>query len=177
VKVRHGLDDWGLLLALTVLWGSAFLFTKIAVGTIPSQQVAAGRLAVASCLLVPLALAVARKLPRDKRLWLFFLLIAVFGNALPFTLIAWGQRAIDSGLAGILMAVMPLATLSLAHYLVPGERLTAFRVGGFILGFAGVVVLMGPQVLTRLADGAGAVRPWCCGFPLPTPCCGSGRSS
>jgi drug/metabolite transporter (DMT)-like permease len=146
-------------LALTVLWGSAFLFTKIAVGTIPSQLVVAGRLAVATLLLVPLALALARGLPRGGRLWLYLVLIAVFGNALPFSLIAWGQRWIDSGLAGILMAVMPLATLSLAHYLVPGERLTAFRIGGFALGFAGVAVLMGPEALMKLIDGRGDLVP------------------
>lgn len=159
MRSRYGPSDWGLLLTLTVLWGSAFLFTKIAVGTIPSQLVVAGRLAVATLLLVPLALALARGLPRGRRLWLYLVLIAVFGNALPFSLIAWGQRWIDSGLAGILMAVMPLATLSLAHYLVPGERLTAFRIGGFALGFAGVAVLMGPEALMKLIDGRGDLVP------------------
>jgi len=150
---RHTASDWGLLLALTVLWGSAFLFTKIAVSTLPSPWVVVGRLVIGSLLLVPLALAVAGRLPRDRRLWLFLVLMALFGNALPFTLIAWGQRFIDSGLAGILMAVMPLATLSLSHYLVPGERLTVYRIGGFVLGFVGVVVLMGPEALGGLVDG------------------------
>jgi drug/metabolite transporter (DMT)-like permease len=159
VRTRHGLSDWGLLLALTVVWGSAFLFTKIAVCTISSPRVVAGRLVIASLLLVPIALARGRRLPSDGRLWLFLVLIAVFGNALPFSLIAWGQRWIDSGLAGILMAAMPLVTLSLAHFLVPGERLTAFRVGGFLLGFAGVVVLMGPEALVGLVDGTGDLFP------------------
>lgn len=147
LSTRHGPADWGLLLALTVLWGSAFLFTKIAVSTLPSPWVVVGRLAIGAVLLVPLALGVAARLPPSRRLWVFLVLMALFGNALPFTLIAWGQRFIDSGLAGILMAVMPLATLSLSHYLVPGERLTIYRLGGFALGFVGVVVLMGPEAL------------------------------
>jgi drug/metabolite transporter (DMT)-like permease len=155
VPVRHATSDWGLLLALTVLWGSAFLFTKIAVTAIPFELVVAGRLGIAALLLVPLAAVLGRRLPRGGRLWLFLVLIALFGNALPFSLISWGQRFIDSGLAGILMAVMPLATLSLSHFLVPGERLTARRLGGFLLGFSGVVVLMGPAALLKLGDGGG----------------------
>jgi drug/metabolite transporter (DMT)-like permease len=155
MPTRYLASDWTLLLTLTVLWGSAFLFTKIALTAIPFELVVAGRLAVAALLLAPLAVALARGVPTGRRLWLFLVLIALFGNALPFSLIAWGQRSIDSGLAGILMAVMPLATLSLAHFLVPGERLTAPRVAGFVLGFAGVVVLMGPEAVGKLAGGTG----------------------
>ena len=159
MRARYGPTDWGLLLALAVLWGSAFLFTKIAVDSIPPPLVVVGRLIIASLLLAPLALAVGRRLPKDRRLWLFLVLIAFFGNALPFSLITWGQQFIDSGLAGILMAVMPLATLSLSHYLVPGERLTPLRIAGFLLGFAGVVVLMGPEALLALVDGTGEPLP------------------
>jgi drug/metabolite transporter (DMT)-like permease len=155
VPARFTPSDWGLLLALTVLWGSAFLFTKIAVTAISFELVVAGRLGIAALLLVPLAAALARPLPRGGRLWLFLVLIALFGNALPFSLISWGQRFIDTGLAGILMAVMPLATLSLSHFLVPGDRLTVHRLGGFLLGFSGVVVLMGPAALLKLGDGGG----------------------
>lgn len=156
--------DWGLLLALTVLWGSAFLLTKVAVTALPPDLVVAGRLAIGCLILVPLALLLERgsrrrggRAPWGLRLWLFLLAIGVFGFALPLTLISWGQEAIDSGLAGILMAVMPLGTLGLAHYLVPGERMTRYRAGGFLLGFAGVVVLMGPESLLGLLDGQG---PW-----------------
>ncbi len=159
LKARHGLSDWVLLLALTVLWGSAFLFTKIAVGTIPADLVVTARLVIAATLLVPLALTVVGRTPRGGRLWLFLTLIALFGNALPFSLITWGQKFVDSGLAGILMAVMPLATLSLSHFLVPGERLTSYRVWGFVLGFAGVVVLVGPAALLELANGEGHLLP------------------
>ena len=70
-----------------------------------------------------------------------FSAMAITGNALPFLLISWGQQRIDSGLAGILMAVMPLTTLVLAHLFVAGERLTGARAGGFLLGFLANVVL------------------------------------
>jgi drug/metabolite transporter (DMT)-like permease len=148
-----------MLLALTVLWGSAFALTKVAVAGLPPELVVSGRLLVACLVLLPLALLAARRPPADARLWLFFVLIAIFGNALPFSLIAWGQRYIDSGLAGILMAIMPLMTLALSHYFVEGERLTPLRLAGFVSGFAGVIVLMGPDAVVALADGAGNLLP------------------
>jgi len=136
-----------MLLALTAMWGSSFLFTKIAVGALAFQHIVTARLSLAALILLALAVSLGRRRPRGARTWLFFALIAVVGNLLPFSLITWGQRGIDSGLAGILMAVMPLATLVLAHLFVPGERLTPPRIGGFLLGFAGVVVLIGPEAL------------------------------
>lgn len=142
-----------MLLALTALWGSAFTLTKVAVTTLPPDLVVAGRLCVAAMLLVPVALAVGDRPRASLRLWAFMALIACFGYALPFSLVSWGQRFIDSGVAGILMAVMPLATLGLAHWLIPGERITGYRIGGFLLGFSGVSVLMGPSAWHALLDG------------------------
>jgi drug/metabolite transporter (DMT)-like permease len=144
---RHEPADWAMLLALTALWGSAFLLTKVAVAGIPPGWVVVGRLALAAALLLPLAAWRGDLGPIDPRGWIFMALIALLGNVLPFWLIAWGQRGIDSGLSGILMAVMPLAVLGLAHVFVPGEGLTSRRLVGFALGFAGVAVLLGPETL------------------------------
>lgn len=145
--------DWVLLLALTVMWGSAFALTKAAVAELAPATVVAGRLAVGAGLLLVWWRFGGRHWPRDRRLWLFFVLIALFGNIIPFNLIAWGQQHIDSSLAGLLMAVMPLFTLLLAHVAIPGERLTAARIGGFFVGLIGVTVLLGPDI--RL-DGSAA---------------------
>jgi len=89
-------------------------------------------------------------LPPPGLLWLRFALLACVGNAIPFVAISWGQQRVASGLAGILMAVMPLATLLLAHRFVPGERMTRRKAAGFAVGFAGVVVLTGEDALARL---------------------------
>ena len=151
--MRHRPTDWIMLLALTAMWGTAFLLTKVAVTALPPDWVVFGRLAIASLLLVPIAVWLVRGGFGGGRLWLFFLLIALFGNALPFSLIAWGQQRIDSGLAGILMAVMPLFTLGFAHFWVPDERLTRYRIGGFGLGFTGIVVLTGPEALATGSGG------------------------
>jgi len=135
------------------MWGSAFLLTKVAVSALPPETVVAGRLVIAAAGLTALVFALGKGLPGGRRHWLFFLAMAVLGNALPFWLISWGQQRIDGGLAGILMAVMPLTTLLLAHVFVAGERLNGARSAGFVLGFLGIVVLMGPEALLELRGG------------------------
>ena len=154
---RRPLSHWLLLGALVAMWGSSFLFTKIAVEALAPSTIVAARLAIGAAVLLALMLALGRRLPRSPRAWGFFLAMAVTGNALPFFLITWGQQGIDSGVAGILMAVMPLATLLLAHYLVSGERMTALRGLGFLLGFGGIVVLVGPATLLKLEGAGGAL--------------------
>ncbi len=159
MSVRQETGDWLMLSALTLMWGSSFLFTKLAVGGLGFELVVTARLSLAALSLVPLAIALRRGWPRGFKRWLFFLLIAMIGNLLPFSLITWGQRAIDSGLAGILMAVMPLATLGLAHLFVAGESLTPGRVWGFLLGFAGVLLLIGPEALLAIGGDGGPLVP------------------
>jgi drug/metabolite transporter (DMT)-like permease len=89
-------------------------------------------------------------LPPPGRRWAALVALALVGNCAPFYLITWGEQFIDSALAGILMAVMPLATLLLAHFYVAGERLNARLALGFVIGFAGVAALMGPAALAGL---------------------------
>jgi len=112
--------------------------------------VTAGRLPIGAGVLGLVLVAMRRRVSQQPRHWLFFLAMALLGNAAPFFLIAWGQVAIPSGLTGILMAVMPLAVLLMAHFLVAGERLTRRRLAGFALGFLGVVVLTGPDARAAL---------------------------
>lgn len=142
-------SDWIMLFALVFIWGTAFLVIDVAVETIPALSVAAGRIVSAALLLLVVLPATGRRLPRG-RVWGHYLLLALVGNCTPFFLISWGQERIASGLAGILMGIMPLTTLLLAHLFVPGETLTRRNALGFVLGFAGVVVLTGPEALLEL---------------------------
>lgn len=146
-----GLADWAALALLTVLWGSAFAFIKHGVETIPPAALIFVRITLAALLLTAWALARGRRLPplNDPR-WLWFAGLGFFGNTLPFYLVSWGQQHIDSALAGILVATMPLATVAMAHVLVPHERLTLRRLAGVIAGFGGVVLLLGPAALAGL---------------------------
>lgn len=155
--MQRPLTHWLLLAALVVMWGSSFAMTRLALEALTPAQIVAGRNAIAALVLVVAVCLWRRRWPRGARLWGVMLLIALVGNALPFLLISWGQQRIDSGLAGILMAVMPLATLLLAHFLVPGERLTAPKLIGFLVGFGGILVLMGPAALGELKGGGEAL--------------------
>ena len=154
--MRHPLSHWLLLLALVAMWGSSFLLTKVAVSSLAPAQVVSGRLVLAAGVLLVLALLMGRGFPRGGSAWSYLGLMAVVGNVLPFTLISWGQQRVDSGLAGILMAVMPLTTMVLAHFFIDGERMRRHRILGFTVGFVGIVVLVGPQALVQLG-GSGEI--------------------
>jgi drug/metabolite transporter (DMT)-like permease len=165
----HRVKDWLLLFALVAMWGSAFMFMKIAVASVPPATLAAGRLVIGASVLLAVVHARGLRLPALGSAWRQYALLAAVGNAVPFYLIAWGQQRIDSALAGILIAVMPLATLVLAHHFVRGEHITRHRLIGFILGFSGIVLLMGPaaaltgetgsalQMVSQLSVLAGAL--------------------
>ncbi len=143
-----------LLVVLASLWSSSFAFIKVAVETVPPLSVAAGRLVLGSVIFLVVLRLRGLALPRDWSIWARFLLIGLFANALPFSLIAWGEQTIDSGLAAILMAVMPLTTLLLAHFFTWDEKLNAPRIAGMLLGFTGVAILIGPAALEGLGDQA-----------------------
>jgi drug/metabolite transporter (DMT)-like permease len=151
---RRTLHDWALLLALVAMWGSSFMFNKLSVATVPPATVVAGRLTLGALTLLFLMYGRGLRLPPFGPIWGAYALLGVIGNALPFYLIAWGQQVVDSALAGILIAAMPLGTLVLAHFVVHGERMTRYRVGGFALGFVGIVFLMEPPAAKSIGGAA-----------------------
>ncbi|HOV04227.1 MAG TPA: DMT family transporter [Kaistiaceae bacterium] len=150
--------DWLELSVLVVAWGSSFALTKVAVGALAPQWVAALRIAIGAALLVAIVLARGgRPAGEGLRRWLWCLWLGAVGNVAPFFLIAWGTQYIASGLAGILMAAVPLVVITLAHFLLPDEPMTARRGAGFLVGFLGVVFLIGPDALGGLGAGGTTV--------------------
>lgn len=150
---KPGLKGWGGLILLALLWGGAFAFITVGVETLPPSVVAFGRLALAAVVLTVWAVAQKRYLPplTDRR-WLWFAGLGLFGNALPFTLIAIGQQTVPSGVAGILMGMTPLAIIMAAHFVLPGERINAWKGAGFLIGFSGIVLLTGPSALAGMLE-------------------------
>ena len=150
---RPGVQGWGGLVVLALVWGSAFAFIRVGVETLPPSLVAFGRLAVAALALTAWMVYRRRRLPplADPR-WLWLAALGLFGNALPFTLIAAGQTTVPSGVAGILMGMTPLAIIAAAHFVLPNERLTAWKATGFLMGFAGIVMLTGPAALAGMLE-------------------------
>ncbi len=146
MKPSPNLINWLLLLCLIFLWGTSFLFTALTLETIDPLSIVFFRVIIGAAVLTIYLFARGKRLPRSLKSWLIFLLFGFVGNLLPFFLIAWGQKTIDSGLAGMIMAIMPLITMLLAHYFIPGEDLNAFKVAGFLLGITGVAILLGPVI-------------------------------
>jgi drug/metabolite transporter (DMT)-like permease len=159
VHTKRPLSDWLLLGLLALVWGTAFTFTKTALHSVPPATIVAGRVTVAALVLCALVKGTGLAFPWERSIWLSVVAMALLGTALPFFLVTWGQGPIDSGLAGVLMAVRPLATLVLAHFYVAQERMTFRSAVGFILGFAGIVFLMGPDVLLELGGSASTLVP------------------
>src|ERR1700704_297645 len=111
---KRTLRDWGLLLALAAFWGSNFMFIKLGVAAVPPATLVAARLVIGAVILVAVVRALGYTFPPLGRAWTPHVVLAIVGNCMPFWFITWGQKHLDSALAGILMAVMPLTTLLLA---------------------------------------------------------------
>ncbi len=150
---RPGLLQWSLLLALGMIWGASFLGVEKALESFPPITIAALRIALAAVILAGASFAMGIGLPKDRRTWLFAFGMGLFSNAIPFTLLSWGQQHVTSGYAGITMAVVPLLVLPLSHFLIPGMRLTPIKALGFGIGFIGVVVLIGPAKILQSGGG------------------------
>ncbi|HMB49011.1 MAG TPA: DMT family transporter [Afifellaceae bacterium] len=149
---RRGLPEWTTLLVLVSVWGSSFALTKIAVQTIPPIWVPALRLVLAAVLLAAVMAVRRISWPRGANNWLWLAWFAVIGNIMPFFMISWATQHVASSLAGILMAVNPLLVLVLSRLLLPDEPVRLSNVIGFLIGFAGVVMLIGPAALLQLGD-------------------------
>ena len=142
--------DYALLLTLATLWSTSFVFIKIGVQSVGPMTLTSARLGIAAAILYAGLRLRGHRLPRDRRSWAVFAVIGLLGNTLPFTLISWGEIHIDSGLAAVLMGIMPIITVMLAHIFIREEPFTR-RVGiGIFLGFGSVATLLGPQALAGL---------------------------
>ena len=137
--------DWFLLWLLSLCWGASFFFVEIALTGFAPFALTFGRIGIAAVMLGALLAAHGVSLRAVLGRWRVYAPVGFFGNALPFTAFAWGQQYIDSGLAGVLNATTPIFTLILAA-IIGEERATAPRVGGILLGFVGVCVLLSPAV-------------------------------
>jgi drug/metabolite transporter (DMT)-like permease len=146
--------DWITLAALVVAWGSSFAMTKIAVASIDPAWVMALRLLIGGLFLATIVTLTHRQWPRERRLWRWFTGLGLVGHAIPFFLISWGTQFISSGLSGVLMGAIPLFVIVLAHVFLPDERLTPLKTLGFVTGFMGLMIVLGPEKLLRF-EGQG----------------------
>jgi drug/metabolite transporter (DMT)-like permease len=142
-----GRAEWAMLLTLALVWGSAFLFIKVAVGSFEPTTYVWFRLVIAAAALLLVLRATGKRLRLPLMLWASIGLLALLNNVVPFILFGWGQRHIASGLAAILQATTPIFGVLAAHLLTADERITTARLAGVVIGFAGVATMIGPQLV------------------------------
>lgn len=142
---RMELREWSLLLILSIIWGSSFLFMGILVKELPPLTITALRLSIAALILN--LVSAPKKFPFRE-----FLILGMTNNTIPYILILWGQIYVASSLASILNSTSPFFTSILAHFLTEDEKLTRGKLVGVTIGFSGTVVMLGPDVLRSNHD-------------------------
>lgn len=146
--------SWLMIGALGLTWGGTFLVIEIALRGITPFWLAAGRIGFAAALMTAIwAFRGMRLFLSDDRSWGGLIFVGALSSALPFMLLSWGQQYVTSGFAGVSMAAVALLVLPLAHFLVPGEQMTLRKSIGFVIGFVGVVVLIGAQAFESSGVG------------------------
>jgi len=143
-----GAGLWFLIIILSVIWGASFFFVEIAVARMTPLTIVLCRVGFASFLLLGFVWFTGRKMPKNIGIWGAFLVIGMLNNVIPFSLITWGQKYIDSSLASILNATTPVFSVVLAHFLTKDEPLTKNRLTGVFFGWIGVAVLIGIEALS-----------------------------
>jgi len=143
--------EWGLLLLLSLIWGGSFFFNAVAVTALPPFTIVACRVAIGALCLIAVLYASGGRLATGRKTWGAFFLMGLMNNAIPFSLIVWGQRDIASGLAAILNATTPLFTVIIAHYTTGDDKMTVLRIGGILAGLVGVAILIGGDALSGVS--------------------------
>lgn len=155
IKLRMGAAEWGVLVLLSVLWGGSFFFLEVALREVPPFTLVLARLGLSALLMLAFMAVARRTIPRRRGLWPALFLLALLNTALPFSLFAYAQTEITSGLASILNATTPLWGVVVAHVFTPDEKATPAKLVGVATGIAGVAVMIGGGALS----GIGASLP------------------
>jgi drug/metabolite transporter (DMT)-like permease len=143
------------MLLLAAIWGCSFLFISIGVRELHPAYLALGRV-VAGALVLLIILAIKREsLPREPRIWAHTFVLGAIGSALPWTLFGYGEQRVPSLLAGIWNGVTPLVVLPIAVLVFRTEKFTLQRAIGLLLGFVGMLVVLGAWQLHGGSDLTG----------------------
>jgi drug/metabolite transporter (DMT)-like permease len=141
------LNNFLWILLLAAIWGPSFLFIKVAVHEVPPLTLVLGRVGLAAIVLYVVLRMRGGQMPTERNFWLRIAFMGLFANAVPFVLFSWGEQYVDSALASILNGTTPLFTVVLAHYFTDDDKMTSTKLGGTILGFLGLIMLVAPSLL------------------------------
>jgi drug/metabolite transporter (DMT)-like permease len=133
-------------LLLCCIWGSTWLFIKLGLANLPPLTFAGIRFVIAATILFSIIAVRRRSLPRNNSDWILLAVTGVLSFSLNYGLLFWGEQYISSGLASLLQATIPAFGLVIAHFYLPGERITTAKVAGVLMGVAGVGVIFSNQL-------------------------------
>jgi len=142
LKTKH----WIVFILLGLIWSSSFLWIKIGVQEIGPMALVALRMLFGALTAVVVASSQGVKWPRDLKTWGVFAILGPTSLAIPIFFISWGEQTIDSAVASILNATVPLFTLIIAHFWLHDDKITIQKAIGLLVGFAGVVVLLSEDI-------------------------------
>ena len=142
--------EWAMLLALSAVWGGSFFFNAVAVRELPVFTVVVSRVVLAALVLLAILKLRGEAMPAGRQVWTAFFAMGLLNNAIPFSLIVWGQQHIASGVASILNASTPLFTVIFAHFLTTDEKMTGAKLAGVVIGLAGVASMIGADAVRML---------------------------
>ena len=153
MNVRSNQVDWLVFLALGFMWGSSYLFIKLAVDDFGTFTLVSLRLLVGAALLWTVIRLARQPLPRERRMYGHLLVMAIVNITIPFLLITWAEQSVDSSLAAILTSPVPLFAIVLSALFLADEPMRINGVVGLIVGFIGVIIITSPG----LTSGSGSV--------------------
>jgi len=151
METQMRLMDWILLIILSLIWGGSFYYAEIALREVTPLVVVWGRVAGAAVILALVMRLKGMVFPKETGLWTAFLVMGLLNNVIPFSLIVWGQTEITGSLASIFNATTPLFTIVLAQFFTRDEKINLLKVIGLLVGFAGVIVMVGMEALSGLS--------------------------
>jgi drug/metabolite transporter (DMT)-like permease len=132
------------LALLACLWGSSFLFIKLALDGLSPVQIVLARMTPGALVLLAIVAVRHERLPREPTTWARITIAAIIANLIPYFLFGWGEQRVDSAIAGTLNSTTPLFTLAIAYATRTEPTITRQRAGGFLLGFVGAVLIVAP---------------------------------
>jgi drug/metabolite transporter (DMT)-like permease len=144
--------ELALLALLATLWGGSYTFIKLGVATIAPITLIAARTLIAGLLLLVIMRWRGVSLPGDAATWRRFLFQACLNSVIPWTLIAWGERSLDAGLATILNSTSPIFTFLLTFAIPRHEPANARKLFGVLAGLAGICLIVGVQAFSGLGE-------------------------
>lgn len=157
MSARSNRVDWLVFLALGFMWGSSYLFIKLAVDDFGTFTLVALRLIVGAILLWTVVRIAGQALPRERRIYGHLVVMAILNITIPFLLITWAEQSVESSLAAILTSPVPLFAIVLSSLFLYDEPMRVNGVAGLIVGFIGVIIITNPGLTGEGSSIAGEI--------------------